>query len=215
MEITIGNERLIGLLEKQLNSLYEWENEEAADLREIMPEALERTAHCFQCGGDGKYYRNEGGALFDPYHTSQYTIFLYYVANTLWRKAASTSAATKVYSLNKALNCVDIFYEVCLPDVFYTDHPVGTVLGRAKYGNNFSFFQNCTVGNNRGFYPVLGSDLVMHTGASILGTSNIGDNVVIAAHTYIKDENVPSETIVFGQSPNLIFKRRTDLGQNA
>jgi len=46
----------------------------------------------------------------------------------------------------------------------------------------------------------------MYSNSKILGKSRIGNNVWISANTYIKDEDVPSDTIVFGQSPNLIFK---------
>ena len=42
--------------------------------------------------------------------------------------------------------------------------------------------------------------------SKIIGNSHVGNNVVISAMTYIKDQDVPSDVIVFGQSPNLIFK---------
>jgi serine O-acetyltransferase len=41
----------------------------------------------------------------------------------------------------------------------------------------------------------------------VLGNCTIGDNVWISANTYIKDEDVPANTIVFGSSPNLVFKK--------
>jgi serine O-acetyltransferase len=42
---------------------------------------------------------------------------------------ANTTLADRIYYLNKALNGLDLFYEVEMPDVFYLDHPVGTVIG--------------------------------------------------------------------------------------
>ena len=41
--------------------------------------------------------------------------------------------ADKIYYLNKILHSVDIYHEVELPSTFFLEHPVGTVLGRAKY----------------------------------------------------------------------------------
>lgn len=52
----------------------------------------------------------------------------------------------------------------------------------------------------------------MLSNSKILGSSKIGDNVIVAANTYIKDEDVPSNVIAFGESPNLCCK---PLGHNA
>jgi len=95
-----------------------------------------------------------------------------------------------------------------MPDVFSLDHPVGSVMGRAEYGNYFSFTQNCTVGNNKGIYPTIGENVTMMSGSKILGKTKIGNNAIIAANTYIKDTDIPSNCLVFGQSPNLVIKRR-------
>ena len=48
----------------------------------------------------------------------------------------------------------------------------------------------------------------MLSNSKIIGNSIVGDNVLIAANTYIKDTNIPSNSIVFGTSPNLILKDR-------
>ncbi len=106
------------------------------------------------------------------------------------------------------LNACDLFYEVELPDIFRLDHPVGTVMGRAKYSDYFLFSQNCTVGNNRGIYPQIGQHVWMCTNASIIGNCIIGNNVIIGANACVKDQNIPDNSIVFGQSPNLIIKEQ-------
>lgn len=46
----------------------------------------------------------------------------------------------------------------------------------------------------------------MFSNSKILGGSHIGNHVIISANSYIKDQDVPDDTIVFGQSPNLVFK---------
>ena len=40
----------------------------------------------------------------------------------------------------------------------------------------------------------------------MIGDTTIGDNVIISANAFVKDEVIPSGSIVFGQSPNLIVK---------
>ena len=100
----------------------------------------------------------------------------------------------------------DLYYEVELPEIFTCDHPVGSVMGRAKYGDFFSFTQGCTVGNNHGIYPVIGSHVSMKSNSKIIGNSHIGDNVIIAANTYVKDQDVPDNSLVFGCSPEIVIK---------
>lgn len=46
----------------------------------------------------------------------------------------------------------------------------------------------------------------MYSYSIILGNSKIGKNCIISSGTYIKDEIIPDNTIVFGRSPNLIKK---------
>lgn len=58
-------------------------------------------------------------------------------------------------------------YEVELPAFFMLDHPIGSVIGRAQYGEGFSFGQNCTLGNNRGIYPILSENVRMCANTSI------------------------------------------------
>ncbi len=114
--------------------------------------------------------------------------------------------ADKIYYLNKIMNSVDIYHEVALPESFFLEHPVGTVLGRARYQDGFMAYQNCTVGGNKDYYPTLGQNFKMMSGSKILGNSHVGDNVTLAANTYVKDTDIPDGVTVFGSTPNLIFK---------
>ncbi len=82
---------------------------------------------------------------------------------------------------------MDIYHEVELPSTFFLEHPVGTVLGQAKYQDGFMVYQNCTVGGNKGYYPTLGKNFKMMSSSKILGNSIVGDNVTSAANTYVKD----------------------------
>ena len=171
--------------------------------------ALERAEYCFKhC--NNKYYRNEDDeVVFSHDHSAQYCAFLYFLSRVAFEHG-DASVATAAYLLNKMLNSVDIFYEVELPTIFAVEHPVGTVLGRAHYGNRLHVSQNTTVGNNHGIYPIIGENVVIHFGSSIIGSAVVGDNVEVAANTYIKDEEIPLNCIVFGTSPNLIIKRKSE-----
>lgn len=150
----------------------------------------------------------EGEPYFNPYQSAQYTIFLYYFSNTVSRETDCRFLADKLYYLNKIMNACDLYHEVELPKFFKLDHPVGSVMGRARYGEGFSFSQNCTVGNNRGIYPVIGENVRMCANSSIIGNCVIGNNVTIGANSGVKDENIPDDSLVFGHSPNLIIVRK-------
>ena len=83
-------------------------------------------------------------------------------------------------------------------------------MGRAEYSDFFSFSQGCTVGNNKGIYPTFGTSVFMLSNSKVIGDCVIGDNVIISAGTYIKDASIPSNSLVFGESPNLIIKENRE-----
>jgi serine O-acetyltransferase len=206
MKIPIGESSLFNLVSNQVQNLFMAETSELVAIKNAFPEALKRSSHCFSAS-TSKYYWDNHELIFNPYHSGQYTIFLYFLANQLWRVSPNVNQiANKIYYLNKTLNGLDIYYEIETPSIFFLDHPVGSVLGRAKYGEGFSFSQNCTVGNNHGIYPTIGKNVTMHLGSKILGKCQIGDNAVISANSYIIDQDVPEGALVFGVSPNLVFK---------
>tara|TARA_R110002126_G_scaffold181187_2_gene329930 strand:- start:16438 stop:17067 length:630 start_codon:yes stop_codon:yes gene_type:complete len=156
-----------------------------------------------------KYYSKSGEAYFNPYHSGQYTVFLYFFSNTIFKEQKDClQLANKIYYLNRIMNACDLFYEVALPEIFMLDHPLGSVIGRGKIGNYFAFSQNCTVGNNNNIFPVIGEHVKMSANSVILGNSNIGNNVILGAGACVKDENIPENSLVFGNSPNLIIKKK-------
>lgn len=171
--------------------------------------ALEKSEFCFS-HIKNKYYFKTDQVYFSPFHTGQYTIFLYYLSNLVFTLYDHSGLAERIYFLNKILNSVELYYEVVLPEIFFLDHPLGSVMGRATYGNYFCFSQNCTVGMNKGVYPCLGEHVTLMAGVMIVGSSKIGNNCILSANTYIKDQDVPDNSIVFGSSPNLVIKHRND-----
>lgn len=211
MKLEIGKTDLLFLVEKQLDNLFiYYPIEERNILKRCMDVALERCEFCFSKSRN-KYYRKGNFVYFNPFHSGQYAIFLYYLSNTVYiSEKNNKTLADRIYYLNKCLNGLDLFYEVSMPKVFFLDHPVGSVIGRATYGEYFSFSQGCTVGNNKGNYPTIGKKVKMFSGSKILGNCKIEDNVIISANCYVKDEKISSYSLVFGSTPNLIVKYRPE-----
>ncbi len=207
MHTDMPHDEIIQLVANQLSNNFVLDLNETNILESCFDATLKRCAYCFK-HSHNKYYRKDGEVYFNPFHSGQYSIFLYYLSREIYTDNESRSLADRVYYLNKTLNGLDLFYEVEMPDIFFLDHPVGSVIGRATFSNYFSFSQGCTVGNNKGIYPIIGENVRMTSGSKILGDSRIGSNVIISANTYIKDTNIPDCSIVFGSSPNLTIKHR-------
>lgn len=207
MRTSISQEDILEQLIHQLSSFFQLQNIEIQILKNEFGKVISRCEYCFS-KNDNKYYSLDGEPYFSPYQSAQYAIFLYFFSNTVSHETDCRLLADKLYYLNKVMNACDLFHEVELPKFFKLDHPVGSVMGRAKYGEGFSFSQNCTVGNNRGIYPVIGENVRMCANSSIIGKCVIGNNVTIAANSGVKDENIPDNSLVFGHSPNLIIKVR-------
>jgi serine O-acetyltransferase len=84
----------------------------------------------------------------------------------------------------------------------FIDHGMGVVIGETSIiGDNVTLFQGVTLGGTgkeKGKrHPTLGNNVVVGTGAKILGNINVGDNVNIGANAVvIKD--IPANSTVVG-----------------
>ena len=188
-----------------------WTNIDREAIYSCIPKALDQMQSNFSAMPMGRF-RNENGVNFNILHSVSWSIFLYRISRLLYIKGNQYEADC-VYYLNKIMNANDWYYEVQLPVHFMAEHPLGSVLGKAKYGDYLFVYQGTTIGGNRKngklFYPKLGNNLVLYANSTILGDTVIGNNVIISANTYLINENIPNNCIVFGQSPNLVIKNKT------
>lgn len=207
MKSTLSPENLAGYVARQLELFFPDGEIKASAIAPYVEAASERAEHCFRHIRD-RYHFDGHDTLFNHRNTDQYACYLYFLCNTIHRRQGDSSLAEKVYGLNKALHGIDIFYEVELPDIFMLVHPVGTVLGRARYEDYLCVYQNCTVGANLDDeYPRLGRGVVLYGGSRIIGRSHIGDNCMIATGTIALDFQAPPDSVVFGQHPSVRCKR--------
>lgn len=204
------------MLLNQINSNYFKAIDDEMIISKHLPTVLKRFEDCITENNNKYYFKiledGKKEAFFNPLHTCQWLLFLYLTANTIYRDEKdkveeARLLCDKIYGQSKTISGCDIYYEVEMPEIFSFDHPMGSFMGRATYGNYFSFTEGCTVGNTDE-YPVVGEFVTMHPGSKILGKSNIGNNCIITSGTVIKDEDVPSNSIVSGISPNLIIEKR-------
>lgn len=167
---------------------------------------LDRVEHCFFAIYD-IYFKVKGKSYFNHLNSDQYSMFLYFLSNTLYSNNSDRHLCEKLFYLNKLLNGIDAFYSIELPNIFLFCHPVGTVLGKAQYADFFLVYQNCTVGSNHDIdYPVIGKHVAMYKGSSILGNCKIGNNCKVSAHSLIMDRNLDDNKIYIGTPSNHIIK---------
>jgi len=214
MIFTIPKEDIYNQLLLQLKAHFFVSNEENGIISECFDYALEDCRENFEHNSNKYYYNETEGkreAVFNPYHSVQYMMFLYYLSHAIYLRHHSTILCDKIYYLNKIFNSVDILYAVELPKHFHADHPLGSVMGRAHYSNGFVFLQGCTVGGTYDkdgliHYPIIEENVHMFSNSSILGNCHIGKNVNIGAGCIVKNQDVPDNCTVFGESPYLIIK---------
>ncbi len=154
----------------------------------------------------------EGETVFSTMHIGQYACFLWYLGRRAYEKG-DEEMANYISYLNSSVNSIFLNHKVDMPKHFYLDHPLGTIIGSAIIGDYFFCLQGCTVGainrisDGKVVFPVIGNHVEMLAGSSIIGDCKIGDYVILAQNSVVKNKDIPDNSIVFGQDRNIIIKR--------
>ena len=183
------------------------------DVDKALNLSLERTEYCFKFIAIDAY-NNNGQTYFYHLHTDQYSQFLFFLSNSLWQLSENKVLCDKIIVLNRILNGCWFSYKALLPDIFFLDHPVGTVLGNAKYSDFLVVTQNVTVETNYdevgNSAPYLGKGLFLSAGAKIIGNKPVGDRVSLGVDTVVFNKEIENDSIVYRDSEGKInIKKRT------
>ena len=93
----------------------------------------------------------------------------------------------------------------------FIDHGMGVVIGETtEIGNNVTLYQGVTLGGTgkeKGKrHPTIGENVVVGSGAKILGPLKIGENVRVGAGSVVLND-VPSDTTVVGIPGRIVVYR--------
>ena len=93
---------------------------------------------------------------------------------------------------------------------FFIDHGTGVVIGETTIiGENVTLYQGVTLGGTgkeQGKrHPTIGNNVMISTGAKVLGSFTIGDNCKIGAGSVVLEEVPPNSTVV--GVPGRVVKR--------
>ena len=201
MELLLSRTDLLYFVKRQLNFFLPDQYElKGNDVKKAYDMALERLENCFKYITVSGYHKDDN-VFFSHLHSDQYSQFLYFFSNTLWGLSENKVLCDKLIVLNKILNGMFFSYKTQLPDIFYIDHPVGTIIGNAKYSDFLVICQNVTIETNYDMQgnpaPFLGKGLFLGSGAKIIGNKSIGDRVSLGADVLIFNREIPADSVVF------------------
>ena len=138
-----------------------------------------------------------------------HAIVLHRIAHSLW-KLKIPILPRMISAFNRFLTGIDIHPGAQIGKRFFIDHGMGVVIGETTIiGDNVLLYQGVTLGGTgkeKGKrHPTLGNDIVVGSGAKVLGNITVGDNVKIGAGSVVIT-NVPADSTAVGVPARIVRK---------
>lgn len=130
-----------------------------------------------------------------------HAIWLYRLSHKLY-KNNFIFLARLINTFSRFLTGIDIHPGAKLGDGLFIDHGQGVVIGEtAEVGKNVTLYQGVTLGGTGKEtgkrHPTLGDNIVVASGAKVLGSFKVGSNSKIGAGSVVLCE-VPENSVVVG-----------------
>jgi|TARA_B110000967_G_scaffold167273_1_gene175732 serine O-acetyltransferase len=141
-------------------------------------------------------------------YPSFHIMIFYKLANTLWRYNLRFIARL-IMQIGRMLTGIEIHPAAKIGCNFFMDHGLGIVIGETtEIGNNVTIYQAVTLGGvmpsietesqrNQKRHPTIGNNVIIGSGAQILGPIKVGDYARIGANSVVS-KNVSSNVTVAG-----------------
>ena len=159
---------------------------------------------------DYKYARKETNSYFTPLiNPNIYSIFLYRLSNFFFRYKLGIIAKF-FWLINRLIFTVDIHQASKLSGGLMLVHGFGIVIGKEVISDgNLKIYQNVTLGGNSFktkiynnillHQPYCKSDVIIYSGAVVIGPIVIGTNSIIGANSTIT-KSVENNSMVVGNN---------------
>ncbi len=136
-------------------------------------------------------------------------VLLYRIAHFFW-KLGMPFIPKYISDIARQLTAIEIHPGAEIGSDFFIDHGAGVVIGEtAEIGNNVTIYAGVVLGGTSleqsKRHPTLGDNIVIGTGAKLLGPINIGNNVRIGANSVVVND-VPSNSVVVGVPGRIISR---------
>ena len=141
-------------------------------------------------------------------YPSFHVMFFYKIGNILWRYNLKFLARL-IMHFARIFTGIEIHPAAKIGSNFFMDHGLGIVIGEtAEIGENVTIYQGVTLGGimpsvesdlqrNQKRHPTIGNNVIIGSGAQILGAINIGDDARIGANSVVL-KDVPANVTVAG-----------------
>ena len=156
-------------------------------------------------------YRNDPAARNIEFllYPGLHAIIIHRFTHLLW-KMKIPFIPRLLSQISRFLTGIEIHPGAKIGKGFFMDHGMGVVIGETtQIGDNCVLFHNVTLGGtgkHKGKrHPTIGNNVMIGTGAILLGPIKVGNNVEIGANTFILMQDVPDNTTVAG-TPGRIVK---------
>lgn len=197
MLLSLNKADLMEYTSRQLNNMFPDKNIVALnEFSKSVDIALDRLNYCFKHVAYPRYNKS-GITQFNHLYADHYLMYLWFLGNTLWMEENEIVVPSKIYYLNKALHGLDCMYDTGMPDIFLVFHASGTMLGKASYSDYFVALQGCTVGSQKGKYPIFGKGVALTANSSVIGNCIIGDRGTVSTRATLFQTNMEKDNIAF------------------
>ena len=141
-------------------------------------------------------------------YPSFHVMFFYKIGNILWRYNLKFLARL-IMHFARIFTGIEIHPAAKIGSNFFMDHGLGIVIGETtEIGENVTIYQGVTLGGimpsvesdlqrNQKRHPTVGNNVIIGSGAQILGAINIGDDARIGANS-VASRDVPANVTVAG-----------------
>jgi len=134
-------------------------------------------------------------------YSGLHALWLHRVAHPLYR-CHMPVVPRWISQVNRFLTGIEIHPGATIGEGFFIDHGAGVVIGETtEIGENVTLFQGVTLGGtgkeHGKRHPTLGDNIVVGSGASVLGSVHIGDNAKLGSGTVVVHD-VPANATVVG-----------------
>ena len=133
-------------------------------------------------------------------YSGLHAIWLHRISHALFKRGWIV-AARLVSNFCRFLTGIEIHPGATIGDGLFIDHGTGIVIGEtAEIGKNVTLYQGVTLGGTgkeKGKrHPTIGNNVVIATGAKVLGSFKVGDHAKIGAGSVVLREVPPYATVV-------------------
>ena len=141
-------------------------------------------------------------------YPSLHVMFFFRIANVFWRYNLKF-IARMIMHFARIITGIEIHPAAKIGSNFFMDHGLGIVIGETtEIGENVTIYQGVTLGGimpsiesemqrNQKRHPTIGNNVIIGSGAQILGSIKIGDYARVGANSVVS-KSVPSKVTVAG-----------------